>query len=231
MPSKKSYRRTREALPQETPPQVQLLNQLLAKANISSYDALLIGDGSGTGWDDACGWATTLVYRITRSRRLFFGAANQGSVNFAEMLPYLQAMCWLDVTYGRAHLKQLGTLTVHILTDSQVTAYHGTLAANPAMELPRANTALWAAMRQFARQGYLFHYHWMERNASELNQYADLVASQARAKLLSVVKLGLVCPEAAEAALREIGQLVIRDPDTTVPIPLHGLNPDLQENP
>ena len=43
-----------------------------------------------------------------------------------------------------------------------------------------ANRALWASISDIARQGYAFHWHWIERLTNELNWAADQMAGSAR---------------------------------------------------
>lgn len=169
----------------------QLLAKLLTSCNIgpTDWDLLLVGDGSGSGWSASCGWAATLIDRnnlVARNlngRRLFFGAAEPGSVNFAESAPYLQAIQWYDVHLGKDLLDVNGTLRCHIITDSQVIAKWGVAATNPHGKLPRKGLAIWASMREYARLGYQFEFHWARRQTSELNWLADLIAGLSRAAI------------------------------------------------
>jgi hypothetical protein len=43
------------------------------------WDVLIIGDGSGTGWSEPCGWASVLHERYSNMRQLFTGAMNHGT--------------------------------------------------------------------------------------------------------------------------------------------------------
>lgn len=207
-------------------PDVELLQALLNRLQIqdNSWDLLLVGDGSGTGWLNGCGWAAALVDKLTRGRRLFFGGMNAGSVNLAEMLPYLQALTWFHATHGASRLKQCGTLLVHILTDSQVIANEGTKAANLSEELPRSRIALWAAMREFRRLGYRLTYHWTPRSSYDLNLVADLISSLCRRQVITIDGPGDDGYAAQAAAAVDAVRLV--DPATGEEIRLHDINPD-----
>jgi hypothetical protein len=207
-------------------PDVEVLQAVLARAGIDTFDLLLAGDGSGTGWGDHCGWACTLIDGLTRGRKLFYGGMNAASVNMAELMPYYQAICWFEHTYGRARRKQYPLLQTHIITDSQVIATWGTQAADLSRPLPSTGIMYLAGLRELARMGYQLHYHWLPRATSQLNQIADLVATLSRRELMRCVR-----DDAATIALRErVIQAMQRvrfcDPNTGEPILLQDLNPD-----
>jgi hypothetical protein len=207
---------------------VEPLQALLQRASITDWDILLVGDGSGSKWDHPCGWATTLIDRATEGRKLVFGANNLGSVNMAEMLPYLMALSWFHQQFGKERLRQRAPIHVHIITDSQVTAQHGTRVANHA--LPNVgHRPFWAGIQELGRMGYRLTYHWAVRSDSTLNWMADLIAGLARReiKLLGTDVLfdGNGSQALAEKALGVIGQLRFCDPGSGEVISPYHLNP------
>jgi len=162
------------------------LQPLLDRLHITTYDLLLIGDGSGNAWDKACGWAGILIDRQTRGRRVCYGAVNQGSISFAETIPYLHLLSWFDQHYGKERLQSLGSLNVHIVTDSQVVANWGTAAMSPSAPIPRKQCVFWAAMRHLRSLGYVCKFHWAPRLSTELNWAADLIAGLARVAMIDL---------------------------------------------
>lgn len=153
---------------------------------ITTWDLLLVGDGSGSGWAQGCGWATTLVDRHTHDRWQFVGAMNMGSINLAELMPYLHALTWYHANGGRQRIHELGRpLAVHVITDSQVIYQQGEAVAKLDQPLPKVQEAQWAAMRQLTHMGYMLHYHWLERCTTALNWAADLLAGMSRKSLQS----------------------------------------------
>ena len=77
----------------------QLLDEVLRKAGIQEWDVLIVGDGSGSGWNGACGWCSILVDKLSRGRRVFYGAMNNGSVNVAETMTHIHSFgvgCEID---------------------------------------------------------------------------------------------------------------------------------------
>lgn len=146
----------------------------------------MVGDGSGTGWNDACGWATALIDNHMKTGRFYTGAANLGSINLAEQLPYFQAVLhWRASGGGKELLERRGVVHTHIVTDSQVIANHGAQAADFNQMLPKTQGPLWAGWRELAREGFVFTFHWAPRESSLLNQACDLLASMARKAVMT----------------------------------------------
>ena len=124
--------------------------------------------------------------RQTRGRRVCYGAVNQGSISFAETIPYLHLLSWFDQHYGKDRLQSLGSLNVHIVTDSQVVANWGTAAMSPSAPIPRKQCVFWAAMRHLRSLGYVCKFHWAPRLSTELNWAADLIAGLARVAMIDL---------------------------------------------
>jgi len=209
-------------------PQAELLQAVLDRAGITHWDLLLVGDGSGNQWNLPSGWASILVHRWHGIRPLFFGAMNSGSINLAEMMPYLQALTWYDKHAGHAEIKTSGPRNVHIITDSRVIATHGTTAADFKQPLPACSQrALWAAMREFGFMGYRITWHWAARSSNSLNFLADLIAGMARreidllAKKAATTSYASLAARAAEA-LASVGFV---DPASSELLDINALNP------
>lgn len=208
-------------------PDVELLQAVLTKARVPpNWDILLVTDGSGSGWSGCAGWAATLIESTSRGRRLFYGAANVGSVNFAETMPVLQPINWYDmVGGGKERLRTIGVLRVHIITDSQVIARWGTQAANLGQSVPRKHAAFYAGLRELGRLGYCFNFHWAGRSTSLLNWTADLLAGLARHQIKELNPETNIGSLADQAALALAG-VSFADPTTQEAINIYDLNPD-----
>lgn len=210
----------------------ELLQAVLDRLAINQWDLLLVGDGSGSGWAQCCGWAAVLIDRnhlLDRNlygRRFFYGAADPGSVNFAESMPYMQAINWYDVQYGRQLLHTKGVLNVHVLTDSQVIANWGNRATQPTTDLPRKAIPAWAAIREYSRLGYHFTMHWAPRMTTELNWAADLIAGLARRHVKEAMgELGSSMADRAAAALDRV---TFCDPATGQSLSPYHINPQAE---
>lgn len=198
---------------------------MLTKAGITEWDLLIVGDGSGTGWGDACGWASVLIDRRTRNRKLFYGAMNLGSVNLAEMMPYYQALAWFHNNHGKARLKERSPLLVHVITDSQVTALHGNRITNKHEGLPKvAHRALWAGVQEFIALGYRLEFRWARRDTSGLNNLCDLIAGLSRRAIKDTEPSGV--EGSANRMADALGRLTFADPETGRPISPYEINPD-----
>ncbi len=206
-------------------PQAELLQDILRKAGITTWDFAIIGDGSGCGWKAGCGWAGIVIDHETRGRQMVNGAMNVGSINMAELMPYLQILTWLHQEVGKSRLKRTGILNVHIITDSQVVAKQGVITANPALDLPKVQQGLWAAMREFGRLGYHLHWHWADRMTNELNSVADLIAGLSRRTLIAAGITDDAAEAAAQRAADALDHVSFKDPLSGSEISLHDIAP------
>jgi len=162
-------------------PKTARLYSLLNELNIKSWDVLLVGDGSGSGWDIGIGWSCIIIDKHTKARKLIHGGGSTGTVNIAELMAYVHAMLWYSSHIGKEVRKNYPKkfIDVHVITDSRVVANQGNKVAERKLD-GLANRALWASISDIARQGYKFHWHWVERLTSELNWAADQMAGSAR---------------------------------------------------
>jgi len=147
-----------------------------------NWDVLLIGDGSGQGWEMGCGWACVLIDHYSARRKLFYGAMSSGTIGLAELLPYFHSMLWYSRGPGKSRLDRLQTtrksnpiLQVHIITDSEIIAKQGNGHAKIIN-----NRELWAAFDQFSKMGYAFKWHWLERDTIGLNALTDHISRESR---------------------------------------------------
>ena len=154
----------------------ELLNQLGIQPD--EWDFLIVGDGSGSNWTRESGWASVSIERATFEERLWFGSMNCGTVNFAEMMAYLQPLNWY-VSKELTKRKKSGSVrfrNIHIVTDSKYCKEQGSKKGL----FPKKNSSLWQIFNDFQRHGVLLHWHWIPRDTVELNVYADKVSKEAR---------------------------------------------------
>lgn len=203
--------------------QAQVTATLLEKLGNPTWDLLLVGDGSGGDWEKACGWASCLVDKATHGRRFFYGAMDCGSVNFAEAMPYIQALNWFDNNFGRERLKTTGFLNVHILTDSQVIARMGNQTMAKDEPIPRTHALLWGALTELRRLGYICQFHWAPRMSTKWNQSADLIAGLCRKEVQAALAPDYAPGEIAARAAHAIESLVFYDPHTGLPLSAYTL--------
>jgi ribonuclease HI len=152
------------------------LQQVLEHFKIEDWDALMIGDGSGSRFDRGCGWATFLFQRHKSSPQVFYGGFSHGTNNIAEIMAYLQPLLWYssltDVKNARQGRK------VHIITDSE---YVANMGANP--DSRKKHVPLWRALDAFKRKGIQITWHHLHRNRSSHNIDADRLSRSTRITL------------------------------------------------
>lgn len=138
----------------------------------------MVGDGSGSQYGRGVGWASVSIDRATRTRRVWCGAANDGTVNLAEFMAYFQPINWLAaVEADRVDAgKPRRARTVHVLTDSTYCATRGSTSAAEAVR----NAGLWAALQAYSRLGITVRWHQLGRDQCALNRLADRLSKVAR---------------------------------------------------
>ena len=166
---------------------LQTLQKLLDHLQLKTWDTLIIGDGSGGGWDIGAGWAGVLIDYYSRAAKCFFGAMNTGTVTVGEIMPYLHAMAWYTAkdNPGRRRRKEVTALgrkmQIHVVTDSEVVANAGNIP-----ERRHSHAELWAAFDAYAALGYQFTFHHVPRGVVNLNILVDEISRQARVAMSDV---------------------------------------------
>jgi ribonuclease HI len=157
----------------------ETLDDVLLRLGIADdWDWLLFGDGSGSNYRRASGWATVSIERVTMDRQVWAGAMNRGTVNLAEMLAYIQPLTWI-VNTEQARVKAGGNrraVRVHIVTDSQYCVTQGQVTGG----LVEANAGLWAAISAMRRDGVVVTWHHINREDVALNSFCDELSKIAR---------------------------------------------------
>lgn len=137
-----------------------------------------MGDGSGSKWGNALGWAAVLLERTSMERKVFHGAMNDGTVSMAEIIAYLAPLTWYAQKVG----DRPKIYDVHIITDSQ---YVQSVGDGGKLTM-RKHKVLWTAFGMFNRLGLKLHWHWLpaEHNdktrSAGLNKFVDALSRAAR---------------------------------------------------
>jgi hypothetical protein len=155
------------------------------KLKDTDWDALIIGDGSGSSWKQGAGWAAVLIDKASRARKLFYGAMNTGTVTLGELFPYLHALSWYTGNDGpgkhrRRELARVANraMQIHIVSDSQIIVTAGN---HP--ESRRSHAELWTAFNEFSRRGFEQTFHYIERDCVDLNILVDEISRSSRQAL------------------------------------------------
>lgn len=88
----------------------------------------------------------------------------------AELMAYIPPLLWYSSIGDNKRFRN-----VHIITDSMYVKNLGDASSSP-----KANSAIWAMFRDFKRGGLILHWHWMERESTDLNRFADALSKTAR---------------------------------------------------
>lgn len=163
-------------------------NRLAALAetlDLPAFSLLLVGDGSGSVYSEPAGWCCTAYDAVRHRAYVHAGAVTGGTNNFAELMPYLQALYFhhtqeaKDCAKGR--VKEPGVHTVCVLSDSELTVRCGQRRYSR-----EANGFLWEAIAWFERNGYCLTWHHIRRSSIEWNAFADAVADEARRRMAGI---------------------------------------------
>lgn len=154
------------------------------------WDVVVVGDGSGTGYNAACGWAGVLIDRHLKLRKGLHGGMNSGTSYLAELLPYLQALAWYAEGPGRAVLSDKmrrdphARVVVHVVTDSEIVARQGSGRASR-----RKGRFYWAMIEALEQEGFVIHWHWKGRNLLAVNRLCDHIAGLSRKAMEALVAI------------------------------------------
>lgn len=143
---------------------------------IDGWDAVIVGDGSGTGWEHSCGWSSVLLDHYGSYRVEFYGGWNKGTSHIAEIMPYLEALTWYVAGPGCA--KNGKPVKIHLITDNYNVANCGNRVCDRA-----TYPWLWAPFVHIERMGYILQWHWVARDRLALNKFDDFVAGFARVEI------------------------------------------------
>jgi ribonuclease HI len=167
--------------------EVKTLQDLLKHYGIGAndWDYLIIGDGSGTTWQEGIGWGSTLICKFDGSRKVFYGAMSAGTNNTAELYVVLHPLSYLANNINWADRPE--GIKVHVITDSQYVA-NGLNKDNPiwVAEL-NANRELWMGIHMTRRRGIAITGHHLPRNSVGLAELGHELANASRKCLIGVL--------------------------------------------
>lgn len=131
---------------------------------------MIVGDGSGVGWDMGCGWASTLVRRVPAERWPFRGGMDPGTVSLAEIMAFMQPLLFMSSKFKPSQFQR-----VHVFSDSQYVVN----IANGNRQ-PKSHAIMWRQLSGIRGLGFDLKFHWIPRDCIDLNRLADAIAGEAR---------------------------------------------------
>lgn len=153
------------------------LEALTSELSLPEYDLLLVGDGSGTTSNEACAWACVAYNKITGEIDIHNGSMSCGTNNFAELIPYAQALWHFD-QYFKTVAKPNQQGRVEIVSDSEVTVRCGN-----GVYTRKGNGFLWNGIEWFEKNGYTIHWTHVKRNTNRFSKRCDWLAGETRIAL------------------------------------------------
>lgn len=155
--------------------------RLAAGLGIAAWDALLIGDGAGSGaWTMGIGHACVLYDRKTGAESIVWGGWSGGAVIMAELLAFLQGFWTFDKLYGH---ERLGTNPqaqhVVFLTDNQPIVAQS-VDVRRGKPVSPDTMPIWAAIQAISRRGYSYELRWVPRLSLDRHTVADDLSRRTR---------------------------------------------------
>jgi ribonuclease HI len=150
---------------------------LVSELSLPEFDLLLVGDGSGTTYTKPCGWACVAWNRLTDEIDIHNGGTSCGTNNFAELIPYVQAIWHFDQIFRKFKEEEpTRKARIEIVSDSEVTVKCGNKEYTR-----KGNACLWAAIECFEKTGW-YDIHWTHvyRNTNRFSKRCDWLAGETR---------------------------------------------------
>lgn len=147
---------------------------------VDNWDLILIGDGSGSKWNNPGGWACAMIVRARRTGDVhyltpFVGAVSRGPINWLEAMPYWHALRHHFYDMGGKELCAAGGVEVHIVSDSEWVVKSMSGRWNT-----KTHGDMLALFNYFRHQGYRIWWHHYHRDVVKMNSIVDRLAVNAR---------------------------------------------------
>lgn len=150
------------------------LEALASELTLKDFDLLLVGDGSGTTAKASCGWACVGWNKISGDLDFHNGSMSCGTNNFAELIPYVQALWYFD-QFFKSHAQPGQRGKIEIVSDSEVTVKCGN-----GEYTRKGNGCLWGGIEWFEKNGYDIHWTHVYRNTNCFSKRCDWLAGETR---------------------------------------------------
>jgi hypothetical protein len=161
----------------------------LTEKGVKECDAVIIGDGSGSGWEIGCGFAATLIDLNLNTRQEFHGGFSAGTNHLGEFFAYIVPMQWYTVHHGLTLLKdrqkrQTGKhpqVNICCICDNKTIVDQGNRRAERG-----SWQALWSTWNTWASHGFFTTWVWCPREELGLNVLADDMSRQSRIAMQNI---------------------------------------------
>ena len=152
------------------------LKSLLDRLRVPEYwDLIMVGDGSGSGWESPGGWCGIMLERdretgLVKYHKPAIGGVNRGSINWLEAMPY-----WHMLREYNHNTETAPPIDVFIFSDSKwvVEAMSGKFRL-------KSHRDMRAVFRMYQQDGYRLNWTHVPREVLALNSLADRIATTGR---------------------------------------------------
>lgn len=147
---------------------------------VDGWDLLLVGDGSGSKWNNPGGWACAMIIQNRKTKEINYltplvGAVSRGSINWLEAMPYWHCLRHHYYDMQGKEMCANGGVDVLIVSDSKWTV--DTMSGRNSAKVHEDMALLFQHYRQ---KGYRLHWRHVEREIIKLNSIVDVLAANAR---------------------------------------------------
>lgn len=150
--------------------------QLAGKVKVDDFHLMIVGDGSGSLHNMPCGWWCGFYYRPSGNVKEYYGGCNAGSVNYAELSPFLHTLYVFHAALVKVDLlKTVDKWKVLIVTDSELTVKCAMREYQR-----KSNLALWAQIDWYEKNGFEITWKHTPRNSNPINLKADKTSKTMR---------------------------------------------------
>lgn len=186
--------------------QARTLPRLLRLLRIERCDYVVVGDGSGTTWDQPCGFAAVMIENGTFQAEVYDGAFHRGTNVVSEMMALLYPLIHLAARTDRRRQPD-GSTIIHLVTDCE----HVKLAGSGKIGRGKKNRMLWSLFDYFQRCGFVLHWHWIPRDTVPIQKVTHYAANAVRKMMIATA---VKRREMTYAAVKIGGleELIVEDP-------------------
>lgn len=185
--ARRADKRVKKEINKSSAVEADSVEKLLEQYGITpqKWDYIIIGDGSGTVWQQALGWGSFLIDKQAKSVEPFSGAMSNGTNNVAELMQVLHPLMFLANNVNFENKPE--GIVVHVISDSEYVV-NGLKQTNPIwVSQLKLNRELWMAIHMTRRKGIEIVGHHMPRDTQAFNRMAHDLANAARKRHIGVL--------------------------------------------
>ena len=156
--------------------------ELAGKVKVDDFHVMMVSDGSGNLHNKPCGWWCGFYYKPLQKTKEYYGGCNAGSVNYAELSPFLHTLYVFHSALVKVNLlNSVDEWKILLISDSEVTVKCGNKEYQRKSNLP-----LWAQIDWYAQNGFDLNWKWVKRNTNPVSLKADTISKKIRKSMENI---------------------------------------------